>query len=88
MSERADRIAINLVQGSQPKLEEDLRGVFATAAAAESRPIAVAAAAARAIGQGTLVTVEAEKGPWTRYRVAIRVQGMPVTIGTVEVTER
>ena len=82
-------IVVKLVQGSQPALETSLEQVFVAAVReAPGVPQAVAVVAAHSIGRGATVAVEAEKGGWTRYRVAIRVQGMPVTIGTVEVTER
>lgn len=77
-------IAVRLVQGANPAVEQGLRDAFA-AAASQEEPRQIAAHAARLLGRGCLVTVEAERLPWSRYRVAVRVQGQPITIATVEI---
>lgn len=81
------KVTVKLVQGSQPALEDSLHTLFVTAASQTRKPHERAAAAARLLGRGGSVTVEAERGAWSRYRVAVRVQGVPVTIATVELTD-
>ncbi len=82
------QVQVKLVQGSQPELEASLRDVFLVAMrhSALDQPQAIAAAAAQQLGRGRLVTLEAQRGLWSRYRIAVRVQGMPITIASVELT--
>lgn len=83
-------IAVKLVQGDNPTVEQGLRSAFEAAIASDSQPTAIATHAAQMLGSGCLVTLEADRGDWSRYRVAIRGhllgQGPPVTIATVELT--
>lgn len=85
------QIAIKLVQDDRPVVEQGLRDAFAASLAASTDSQAVAAHAARLLGNGCIVTVEAERAGWSRYRVAVRGyllgQGAPVTIATIEVTQ-
>jgi len=71
-------------------VEQGLRDAFAASLAASRDPQVVAAQTAGLLGRGCIVTVEAERAGWSRYRVAVRGfllgQGAPVTIATVEVT--
>lgn len=81
------QITVKLVQEANAAVEDGLRATFRAAIAqAGANPAAIAAVASRSIGAGALVTPEAERGGWSRYRVAMRVQGLPVTIATVELT--
>ena len=86
-SEAPIEIMVKLVQGSQPSLEASLHTLFAAAAEQTPDPRELALTAARLMGRGGSVTLEAERGAWSRYRVAVRVQGVPVTIATVELTQ-
>ncbi len=86
-SEASVEIAVKLVQGSQPSLEASLHALFATAVDETPDPRQLPVTAARLMGKGGSVTLEAERGAWSRYRVAVRVQGVPVTIATVELTQ-
>ncbi len=81
------QIVVKLVQGSQPDLEASLHTLFRSAASQTPEPRERAATAAQLMGGGGSVTLEAERGTWSRYRVAVRVQGVPVTIATVELTD-
>ena len=81
------KIVVKLVQGSQPDLEASLHTLFVTAASQTREPRERAAVVAQLMGRGGSVTVEAERGAWSRYRVAVRVQGVPVTIATVELAD-
>ncbi|MBV9790735.1 MAG: hypothetical protein JOZ51_21255 [Chloroflexi bacterium] len=82
------QIAVTMTQGPHPAIEQNLRNVFAAAIAIapSDEPSLIASEANRHLERGCFATLEAERGPWSRYRVAMRVQGMPVTIATVEVT--
>ena len=84
------QIAVKLVQDDHPAVEQGLRDAFAASLAASRDPQVVAAQTAGLLGRGCIVTVEAERAGWSRYRVAVRGfllgQGAPVTIATVEVT--
>jgi hypothetical protein len=77
-----------MTQGSHPAIEQNLRNVFAAAVAIlpAAEPALIAAEANRQLERGCSAALEAERGSWSRYRVSVRVQGMPVTIATVEVT--
>ena len=86
-ADASSKITVKLVQGSQPSLEASLHTLFAAAADQTPDPRQLAVTAARLMGRGGSVTLEAERGAWSRYRVAVRVQGMPVTIATVELTQ-
>lgn len=83
-------ITVKLVQGDNPTVEQGLRSAFEAAVAASDQPATIATHAAQTLGSGCLVTLEAERGDWSRYRVAIRGhllgQGPPVTIATVELS--
>lgn len=85
------QIAVKLVQDDHPAVEQGLRDAFAASLAASHEPQAIAAQATRLLGNGCIVTVEAERAGWSRYRVAVRGfllgQGAPVTIATIEVTQ-
>lgn len=80
-------ITVKLVQGSQPSLEASLHELFTSVAVRAQEPRERAVIAAQLMGRGGSVTLEAERGLWSRYRVAVRVQGVPVTIATVELTD-
>ena len=83
----APQIAVKLVQAADDTVEQGLVTAFRAALQTGPRdPAHIAALVARDVGRGAVVTPEAERGPWTRYRVGMRVLGMPVTIATVEVT--
>lgn len=88
---REPQIAVRLVQADNPTVEQGLRSAFAAGAAASDAPEQIAEQAARLLGPGCLVSVEAERDGWSRYRVAVRGyllgQGAPVTIATVELTQ-
>lgn len=81
-------VKVKLVQQPDADVEQGVREAFEVACAAvpSGSTQHMAERAAAALGRGVLVSPEAERGSWSRYRVAIRVQGMPVTIATVEVT--
>lgn len=81
-------IAIKLVQQSDPQVEAGLRDAFTTAATISDDPRIVAERVAAMLGRGCTVVPEAERGAWSRYRVSVRVLGEPVTIASVEVTQR
>lgn len=87
----APQITIKLVQQDHPGVEQGLRDAFGAGLAASREPQAIATHAAGLLGRGCIVTVEAERVGWSRYRVAVRGylvgQGAPVTIATVEVTQ-
>lgn len=82
------QIAVTMTQGPHPAIEQNLRAVFANAVAIvpANEPALIAAEAKLHLDRGCSVALEAERGSWSRYRIAVRVQGMPVTIATVEVT--
>ena len=86
MSSEPIEVVVKLAQAAQPQVEAGLRAAFVASAALAAEPKQIAAAVAHRIGRGAIVTAEAERRGWSRYRVAIRVQGMPVTIATVELT--
>jgi len=81
-------VLVKLVQQPDADVEQGIHDAFTAACAAVpgGSTQQIAERAARALGRGVLVSPEAERGAWSRYRIAIRVQGMPVTIATVEVT--
>ncbi len=81
-------VTVKLVQQPDAEVEQGIRDAFEAASAAvpSGSTQHIAERAAAALGRGVLVSPEAERGTWSRYRVAMRVQGMPVTIATVEVT--
>ncbi|HEX6288994.1 MAG TPA: hypothetical protein VFZ66_07375 [Herpetosiphonaceae bacterium] len=87
-TDSAPQLVITMAHGPHPEIEHNLRSVFGaiTAAAPSAAPEQIAAQASDLLGRGTSATLEAERGPWSRYRIAVRVQGMPVTIATVELT--
>jgi hypothetical protein len=80
------QIAITMTQGPQPSIEQHLHSVFASAVATlpVADPVLIVAHANDLLGRGCSAALEAERGAWSRYRIAVRVQGMPVTIATVE----
>lgn len=82
------QVAVTLAQAADDTVEQGLITAFRAALATGQRDSAqIAALVARDVGRGAVVTPEAERGAWTRYRVGVRVLGMPVTIATVEVTQ-
>ncbi|HEY0602216.1 MAG TPA: hypothetical protein VGD58_04850 [Herpetosiphonaceae bacterium] len=82
------QIAVTMTQGPHPAIEQNLRNVFVAAVAIvpSNEPSLIVSEANRQLERGCTAALEAERGPWSRYRVSVRVQGMPVTIATVEVT--
>lgn len=82
------QIVVTMTQGPQPAIEQNLRSVFANAVAIvpSHEPSLILSEANLQLERGCSAALEAERGPWSRYRVSVRVQGMPVTIATVEVT--
>lgn len=82
------QIAVTMTQGPHPAIEQNLRNVFAAAVAIapSNEPTLIVSEANRHLERGCSAALEAERGSWSRYRVAVRVQGVPVTIATVEVT--
>lgn len=84
-------IGVKLVQADNPAVEQGLRSAFEASLAASAEPERIAVRAAQLLGQGCMVTVEAERGGWSRYRVAVRGQllgqGAPITIASVEISQ-
>lgn len=83
---KTPQVNVKLVQERDAQVERGLHGAFRAAVNVSDRPATIAAMVSRSLGAGAMVTPEAERGDWSRYRVAMRVQGLPVTIATVEVT--
>jgi hypothetical protein len=79
-------VEVRLLEGAQREIEDDLRQTWLAAASSAVTPEGIAAVAGRALGNRCWVTVEAERGRWSRYRVSVRVGGQTVTIATVELT--
>jgi hypothetical protein len=77
-----------MTQGPHPSIEQHLRSVFTSAVVAvpTTEPALIATQANEQLGRGCSATLEAERGAWSRYRIVVRIQGMPVTIATVEIT--
>ncbi len=80
-------MTITMAHGPNPAIEQNLRSVFATvvASASVTEPKSIAALVNGTLGRGFSATLEAERRSWSRYRISVRVQGVPITIATVEV---
>jgi hypothetical protein len=84
----AARLDVQLAESSDVQIEQSLRRTFLVALteAASAEPEQIAACADWLLGVGCTVVLEAQKHAWSRYRVVVRVQGLPVTIATIELT--
>lgn len=81
------QIMVKLTSDHDPNVERGLHDAFSAAMlSGATMPAQIASLVAQVMGTGCIVTPEAEQEAWSRYRVAVRVQGMPITIASVEVT--